>query len=93
MSAPLKPTDPATVPQQRELRRLAQLTGTSFTPPRNVHHASQQIDAMRKRQRFDPLQRDLERAAAKAGLNIGANDATRVRSAEVDGYGSTATWR
>jgi len=93
MSARLKPTDPATPKQQRELRRLAQLTGTSFTPPTNVRHASQQIDAMRKRQVFDPLARDLERAAAKAGLTIGGRDATRVRSAEVDGYGSTATWR
>lgn len=93
MSAPRKPTDPATPRQQRELRRLAELTGTSFTAPRNVRHASQQIDAMRRRQTSDPLQRTLERQQANPGLQIGARAATRVRDCEIDGYGSTATWR
>jgi hypothetical protein len=93
MSARLKPTDPATPAQQRELRRLAQLTGTSFTPPRNVRHASQQIDAMRKRRRSDPLERTLERQQAKPGLQIGSRDATRISQTEIHGFGSTATWR
>jgi hypothetical protein len=93
MSAPRKPTDPATPRQQRELRRLAQLTGTSFTPPTSVRHASQQIDAMRKRRASDPLERTLERQQAKPGLQIGARDATRISPTEIHGYGSTATWR
>jgi hypothetical protein len=91
----MSPTDAPTLKQHNELRRLAQRTGTSFTPPKTRSLASAEITRMRalKPSGGLELERRLERDQARRGLQIGSRDATRIGQSEVTGYGSTATWR
>ena len=66
--------------------------GVSFVPPRTCFEASRLIDQLKRRRpesRADVRRelRDVQRRLAEP------TDAARVREEEIDGYGSSATWR
>ena len=84
--------DAPTQKQQRYLRSLAQQTGTSFTPPTTRAEASREIERLKTLSASPHHEREHDRRAVNKGLATGTSDA-RVREHEVDGYGSTATWR
>ena len=81
-----------TAKQQRYLRTLAQKTGTSFTPPATKAQASREIKRLKKLCASPRHERDLDRRAVSERLATGTS-AARVRKHEVEGYGSSATWR
>jgi hypothetical protein len=85
-------SDPPTTKQQRELRRLAQKTGNSFTPPRTRREASREIRRLRARTASSSYERHADRTAVDEGLER-RGDAAAVRKDEISGYGSSATWR
>lgn len=58
---------PPTLRQLALLRRLAERTGTTFTPPTDRQHASRQIDEMLQRPRSGRLERDLDYTAVRGG--------------------------
>jgi hypothetical protein len=87
MADELKPT----AKQLRELRRLAEATGTSFTPPRTRREASREITAMRRRRRSSRIDRQLERRDISDALAAGSL-ASAPREDEITGYGSSARW-
>ncbi len=77
--------------QLRLLRRLADERGVSFAWPRSGEEADRQIKGLLKRPRTSRDDRrrearEVREAMAKRG------DAASVRSNELAGYGSTATW-
>src|SRR3954470_12723754 len=84
---------PPTARQQSYIRRLALARGISFTPPKTVAEASTLINQLKRRRPDDAGTRRRELKAVRADLAAGRGDATRVRDHEVDGYGSSATWR
>jgi hypothetical protein len=81
-----------TARQLRYLRRLAELTGTSFTTPATRRQASQQIERLKQRSRSAGFERREDRQAVSRGL---AQDqpASSVRDDEISGYGGNASWR
>jgi hypothetical protein len=88
---PSKPTKP-TKPQLNYLRRLAERTGQTFTWPKTFSQASAEIDRLKQAQPATRLDnRLIDREIADA-IACGDADATRVRSSEVSGHGSSATW-
>ena len=84
---PSKPTKP----QLNYLRRLAERTGQTFTWPKTFNQASAEMTGSSRQpaRRLDNRLIDREIADAVA---CGDADATRVRSSEVSGHGSSATW-
>jgi hypothetical protein len=84
-------SDPPTAKQQRELRRLAQTSGTSFTTPRTRQDASREIKRLRARTASPTHERHEDRAAV--GRRVERGDAAAVRKDEISGYGVSATWR
>ena len=78
--------------QLRYLRRLAELTGSTFTTPATRRQASQEIERLKQRSRSAGFERREDRQAVSRGL---AQDrpASSVRDDEIRGYGSNATWR
>ena len=85
---PSKPTKP----QLNYLRRLAERTGQTFTWPETFNQASAEIDRLKQAQPATRLDnRLIDREIADA-IACGDADATRVRSSEVSGHGSSATW-
>ena len=85
---PSKPTKP----QLNYLRRLAERTGQTFTWPKTFNQASAEIDRLKQTQPATRLDnRLIDREIADA-IACGEADATRVRSSEVSGHGSSATW-
>jgi hypothetical protein len=92
--APNPPGGPApTAKQQAYIRRLALERGISFTPPQTRAQASKLIDEL-KRRRPD-LRADQRRDTRNVQdeMQRGAQDAVRVQDAELQGHGSSATWR
>ncbi len=81
-----------TAKQLRYLRVLADLTGTTFTPPTNREHASEQIDELKSRPPTSRADRTRERAALHRDLDQAPRDAVRHRPGETTGYGSSARW-
>jgi hypothetical protein len=77
--------------QLRELRRLADATGTTFSPPRTRADASQSITALRKRQRLSRIERTVERRDVVRTVQEGTL-ASAPRPDDIVGYGSTARW-
>jgi hypothetical protein len=75
---------PPTERQLRYLRALAGNTGTTFEYPATRAQASRQISRLRT---ISPAPRERNDEAG------GAAYATAVHEEEVDGYGSSATWR
>jgi hypothetical protein len=82
---------PPTARQERELRRLAAATGTSFTPPRSVGEASAQITRMRALTRSALY--EVREDVRSVRREVGCGDAAAVRRDEIAGYGSSARWR
>lgn len=78
--------------QQRYLRRLAEQTSTSFTPPKTRAGASREIDRLQGRSRDSRSERVPDRHTVQADLQAGAGDAVRHQPAETTGYGSGARW-
>jgi hypothetical protein len=78
--------------QLRYLRRLAGLTGTSFTPPATRRQASREIERLSQRPRSSRNERRDDRNAINRGL---ADDGpvSSVRAEEISGYGSNCRWR
>jgi hypothetical protein len=87
MTDELKPT----IKQLHELRRLAQATGTSFTPPRTRRQATQQITAMRRRPNSSRIDRQLEHRDISDALAT-TTLASAPHDDEITGYGSSARW-
>ena len=86
---PAKPTGR----QLNYLRALANRTGQTFTYPQTRHQASREIERLKQTRPASRAEnREIEREIADA-IAGGEADATRVRSAEVTGFGSTATWK
>jgi len=86
MSADDKPT----ARQQRYLRTLAERTGTSFAPPSTVREASREIERLKGLSRSPRHEHQADRQAVQQTPRGGA---TRIDDSEIEGYGSTATWR
>jgi hypothetical protein len=80
-----------TARQLRELRRLADATGTTFTPPRTGAQASRTIAALRRRPSSSRVDRRLERRDVADALGRGTL-ASAPRDEEIYGYGSSARW-
>jgi hypothetical protein len=92
--APDSPGGPApTAKQQAYIRRLALERGISFTPPRTKREASQLIDKLRRRPPDSRSDRRRETRLVQADLQTRPQDATRIQDRELEGHGSTATWR
>ena len=82
---------PATAKQHKELRRLAERTGTSFSYPRTKAEATRGITRMRalKGQHRGVVRaerRDVSRSMAEP------RSASDFRARETRGYGSSAEW-
>jgi len=73
------------------LRRLAEATATTFSPPHTRAEASREIERLRHRPRPERGDVVRERRAVSRAL-AGRGDATAVRPDEVSGYGSSARW-
>ena len=83
---------PPTAKQQRYLRQLATVRGVSFVPPRTCFEASRLIDQLKRRRPKHRADVARELKAVRRDLAT-ANDSARVRAEELEGYGSTATWK
>jgi hypothetical protein len=84
--------DAPTARQQAYIRQLAMRRGISFTPPKTKAEASRLIDQLRRRQDDSPADRRRELKQVRAAL-ARSGDGAAVRDDEVEGYGSTATWK
>jgi hypothetical protein len=87
----MAPHDKPTTPQLRYLRRLAELTGTTFTPPATRRQASQEIERLKQRSRSTRLERREDSRSVSQGL-AGEQPASSVRDHEIAGFGSQARW-
>jgi hypothetical protein len=87
------PHRPPTARQPAYIRRLALARGISFTPPHTIAEASRLIDQLKRRKPDAAADRRRELKQVRADLDTNAGGATRVREHELEGYGSTATWR
>jgi hypothetical protein len=83
---------PPSAKQQRYLRTLAEQRGGSFTPPRTRAEASRAIDELRRRRPNTRAEQRRDRRVVQDQLATAGDDA-RIRDREIDGYGSSATWR
>jgi hypothetical protein len=78
--------------QLRYLRQLADQTGTTFTPPATRRQASAEIARLKRRPRSASFERCDDRGAV--GRDVGEQQpASSVRDDEIQGYGSSASWR
>jgi hypothetical protein len=82
---------PPTPAQLRYLRRLAERTGTTFTPPRTVRDASRQIETLKARPASRPYDLDADERALEQ--RHGAHTGTDIARSEISGYGASARWR
>ena len=78
-------------PTTRQLRRLAELTGTTFTPPATRRQASQEIEQLKERPGSSRLERREDSRSVSQGL-AREQPASSVRDDEVSGFGSQARW-
>jgi hypothetical protein len=78
--------------QLRYLRQLAELTGTSFSPPATRREASEQIERLKQRSRSARFERRQDRDAVSRGL-AERQPASSVRHDEISGYGGNCRWR
>ena len=86
---PDKPTDK----QLRYLRHLAASRGQTFTPPRTLSEASEEIERLRNARPTSRVERRLEAFAFSREIADRWGPATAVRPDEIEGYGSTARWK
>jgi hypothetical protein len=85
--------DRPTPKQLAYLRSLANRAGQTFTYPRTRGQASREIQRLKQAQPSSRIERQVERKAIADAIANGLQDAARVTDREVDGYGSTATWK
>jgi hypothetical protein len=91
--APAPQEEPApTSKQQAYIRKLALARGVSFTPPRTAQRGVAPHRRPQAPQPEAPSDRRRELRGVQADL-AGRGDAARVRAHELDGYGSSATWK
>jgi len=87
-------SDAPTKKQLRYLRNLAMSRGESFTPPQTKAEASSEIQRLKGRQATSSAERRYEEAGTRRALTAqGRGRAASVRRREVEGYGSSATWK
>jgi hypothetical protein len=91
--APNRLDGPPTPAQQGHIRRLALARGISFTPPRTLGEASRLIDQLKRRKPDTWADRRRELKQVRIDLDNTTGGATMVREHELEGYGSSATWR
>jgi hypothetical protein len=84
--------DRPTAGQQRYLRRLAEQTGTSFTPPATRAQASREIRRLEGLQRSPRADQLRDRKTVQADVQGGAGDSVRHQAGETRGFGSSARW-
>jgi hypothetical protein len=82
-----------TAKQLAYLRALAHRTGQTFVYPRTASQASAEIRRLKKAPSSYWLEREFERQEIADAIAAGPEDSARVRDAEIQGHGSTATWR
>jgi hypothetical protein len=87
----MTPHDKPTTRQLLYLRGLAELTGTTFTPPATRRQASQEIQRLKRRPRSARLERRGDRRSVSQGL-AREQHASSVRDDEISGFGSRARW-
>lgn len=80
---------PATQRQLRYLRALAERTASTFTPPRSRGEASREIQRLRGM----PTEPRPPRLIDPPELESHLTYAPEVQPEEIEGYGSSATWR
>lgn len=86
-------TNKPSAKQLRYLKDLAQQRGESFTYPQTAAQASAEIERLKGRGRMSRTDRRRETRELSRQMAERGGDAAAVRSSEVTGYGSTATWR
>lgn len=86
-------TDRPTARQQAELRRLAEKTGTSFTPPKTIREASAEIKRMRGLKATHRGVARSERREVSRAMQEPSGLTPAFRRDEVEGFGSSAAWR
>jgi hypothetical protein len=87
----MAPHDKPTTRQLRYLRRLAELTGTTFTPPATRLQASQEIERLKRRPRSSRPERREHSWSVSQGL-AREQPASSVRDDKLAGFGSQARW-
>jgi hypothetical protein len=84
---------PATAKQLNYLRTLANRAGQTFAYPRTTRQASAEIRRLQKQERTSPVERRVEHKAIADQIASGTYGTAVDLDREVEGYGSTATWR
>jgi hypothetical protein len=79
--------------QLRYIRDLANSRGETFIYPRTRTQASEEIRRLKGRVKSAPGERRREKSELSRQLATGPDDAAAVRPSEIEGYGSSATWR
>ena len=82
-----------TVKQLQYLRDLALKCGETFAYPSTATEASAEIERLKGRKRTGAAERRIEARRLSRDLAERRGDAAAVRSDELRGYGSSATWR
>lgn len=88
----MAPPSAPTAKQLSYLRRLADQTGTTFSPPRTRGQASREIKRLKALGVSSRQDRRRERAAVQRALQEDV-PASSVEASEITGYGSGAHWR
>ena len=78
--------------QLRYIRSLAEKSGTTFTPPKTFSEAKRLIDEMKGRKPTRRADVRRERREISRDMATRRGDGAQVRSDELSGYGSKATW-
>jgi hypothetical protein len=79
--------------QLRYIRNLANSRGETFIYPRTRTQASEEIRRLKGRARSPRGERRRERSELSRELAARPDDAAAVHPSEIEGYGSSATWR
>jgi len=79
--------------QLKYIRALALQRGRTFTPPRTKSEASQLINELKRAPRNSSAERNEDLRAVRDAIQTQSGGATRIAGHELDGYGSTATWK
>ena len=82
-----------TVKQLAYLRSLAHRAGQTFAYPRTAAQASAEIRRLKRAVPISRTERAIERRQIADAIAAGPDDASRVRDAEIKGFGSSATWK
>jgi hypothetical protein len=67
--------------------------GVSFTPPKTKAEASRLIEQLRRRRPDSTADQHRELKAIRADMMDNRGGGARVRDDELEGYGSSATWK